>query len=435
MELTERIEKLYIEPMMSIGNLGDGIEHGFRRLAWSDEETQMHELISGIADSYGLRPKIDSVGNLFITAGEDMFSEPSVLIGSHLDSINGGGTYDGVLGVIVGLEVLKYIKESKENVFPNVVVGAFRGEKSTQYGQALMGSLASVGKLNPELLNLEGKINPITLKDAIESQGYNTGMIRKCTSTINIENITTYLEAHIEQSGYLLEKDLDIGIVTGLRAPLRYKIKIIGEAAHSGGQPMELRKDADLLGSQIKVAINDFLDWYSHGEDLVWSSTMTGTNSKLHSTAKVPEEYNIFMDIRSISDDMLNSVDLLVNKLVKAHVEKKRMNYTLEVASRGTPIPKLDSKIMNYTVQACETLELKSEEMISGPGHDLAVFANLGIPSGLLFVPGNGKSHSVDERAELFEIVNGRNVMLHTLKSMYADDFIFALANMATRLL
>lgn len=225
-----------------VGKLPQG---GVTRLAYTPLEDEMHRIFREEGKAHGFNVWEDSIGNSFVGNISDE-KEPHTLLGSHLDSVIEGGPYDGVVGVAGGFAAMLELKRQGKKI--PLVVAAFRCEESSNFQHCTVGS-----GLMTHALDLQGLQNVVSLEgeklsDCLARHGYRGEVPVP-------EGITRYIELHIEQGRVLQENDTQIGIVTAIAAPHRYRLRLQGFSEHSGATPMNLRLDALCAASEVILAV------------------------------------------------------------------------------------------------------------------------------------------------------------------------------------
>ena len=238
----------HVERFARIGNIGAYVGDGFMRLAWTAAESTAFEYLRHDAEEAGFQTRYDAVGNLFIRLPGEW--DDIVLTGSHIDSVAEGGMYDGVAGVLTGLEAMKAIQASGVPLRKGIELVLWRGEESASFGQPYKGSKAAFGQLDPQFLqNILGEHLPLpnntmTLEDAIRSQqnpltqeSFDPSCIKKGVPTLSqqdVDSIAAFVELHIEQANKLETDNDDIGIVTSIRGPSRCAATLEHGSDHDG---------------------------------------------------------------------------------------------------------------------------------------------------------------------------------------------------------
>ncbi|GGP11099.1 Zn-dependent hydrolase [Oceanobacillus neutriphilus] len=233
----------------SFSEAGEGIN----RLAYTDVERQAAAEIGRICELEGMAVKFDSVGNL-IAKREGMNPElPAVAFGSHIDSVYEAGAYDGALGVAVAIEIIRSMNEANIQTEHPLELIVFACEESARFSFSTLGSKAIAGLLKKEdIADLQDK-DGIFLRDAFKKHGLHLDKLSGAKQRNGAYK--AFFELHVEQGPVLEEKNIPIGIVTGIAGATRFQLNIEGEASHSGTTPMSYRRDAFLGAAEIALAI------------------------------------------------------------------------------------------------------------------------------------------------------------------------------------
>ena len=427
----ENIKRHFVQ-LEKIGNLGTFREAGFLRASWSNEESAAIAHIKDVGFDYGLRAAYDGVGNLLLTTPG---LQPQVIqIGSHLDTVPHGGNYDGAAGIVAGLEAIASLKEEWPALEHRLELVVWRGEESATFGAVCKGSQAAFGKNDPNILLK--KFNAQNLETAIRGQGFDPGFIERGEPSLgqaHIDSIAAYLELHIEQARKLEIDQKDIGVVTSVRGTIRFRIVVVGEAAHSGGTPMgmEYRKDANLAMAYMQVELDRLAgEALANREDLVQTVGVINTdqdfnvyNPSVYENAltKVSPYGYFTLDIRSNKLVFLESYAARAQETIKAVGQRFNVFVKIEQIVFLLPIERMDEGLQKAAVNACETLRLSYEMMPSGAIHDVAVVATQQrsdgstIAGGLIFIPcKDGLSHNPKEYATPEATQKGALVLAHT---------------------
>lgn len=428
----ENAIKAHFDRLAKIGNLGGSLRAGFTRAGWSKEESEAIEYIRGEAEKAGLETRYDGIGNLYCRAPGNQ--KEIVMTGSHLDTVVEGGNYDGAAGVVAGLEAIK--AAMGEGLKKGLELVVWRGEESATYELAYKGSKGAFGnKFSADVLSraYEGK----ALEQAIREQGFDPGYFREGKPTLPqdyVDSISGYIELHIEQGNRLEQDRKDIGIVTSIRGPGRYRVIVAGEFGHSGATPMGTgyRKDANLAISYMQVRLDEFADKaLREGKDLVQTVGIVNADKGINNSgAEIYKSaltkvcgYGYFtLEIRSDNKAFREKYVKGALALLKGVAKEKNVEVKFEKIGEDAPLEKLGKKIQDSIEQACEETKISYEKMPSGAGHDAAVIAKQKksggktIPAGMIFIPCKaGKSHAKEEFATNAAITKGANVLAFTL--------------------
>ncbi|MFA6505494.1 MAG: Zn-dependent hydrolase [Treponemataceae bacterium] len=429
---SEWIQKQF-KVLERIGNLGMKREDGFLRASWSAEETRAMTHIKIIAQAAGLVGDWDAVGNLFITTPGNQ--EREVMTGSHLDTVPGGGNYDGAAGVVCGLAAIIALKDKWPSLKKRLALVVWRGEESACFTAVCKGSQAAFGLNDPNIL--QRKFKGITLEEAIRGQGFDPAPIAEKRATLDsarVDAIAALVELHIEQAKMLEMHKKPIGLVTSIRGTIRIRVEVTGEANHSGGTPMGItyRKDANLAMAYMQVGMDTLgKEALAQGKDLVQTVGVINTSSDFNETHPMVAEnaitkvspYGYFMlDIRS--DDEVFLAEHAAK--VEALIEKTGKDFNVEVSMGRLmdlkPVECLDEKIVSIEKSVCAKNGIDYELMPSGAIHDAVVVANRRhsdgspVPVGMIFIPClAGISHNPAEFASEEDLARGAEVLMETL--------------------
>lgn len=380
--------------------IGADEKGGVTRLAYTEEEDLMHIELCRIGKEEGFLVQTDEVGNTFLSL-EDY--DEYYLVGSHLDSVVNGGRYDGVLGVAIGVLLLKEIK--KEGLSIPLKVVAFRCEESSNFMKSTLGSgFITEGIREEDFNNLVSKIG-VRLKDIFEDRGYNT-------SPEKIKGVKSYLEVHIEQGRILENENIKIGIVDAIAGNIRLKVNIKGLAEHSGATPMNLRKDALCGASEIILGIEKIAQGGFNGSAV---ATVGVIDAYPGSINVVPGEVEFSIDIRDRSNKSMEDLKLKIEEIINKVCNKRGLSFNIQFVSSSDAVV-LDEELNNRLSNIATKLGIKHKIMSSGAGHDAMKFANL-TKTGMIFIPcKDGISHNPKEYAKVEDAVYGAMIILDYLK-------------------
>ncbi len=393
---------------------------GVTRGSYSDKETETIVLLEKFAADNGLVSRRDEAGNVYFAITEaDLDASEIVLIGSHVDSVPQGGNYDGLAGVIAGLVLLTDMKVNDWRcVTPTVCVG-MRGEESAWFGQTYIGSKAMLGLLSEAALKATHRDTGRTLAEHLADIDANMDKITNKVPLIDKARIRQFLELHIEQGPVLINLELPAAVVTGIRGNIRHRtVSCRGEGGHSGAVPRYLRKDAVFAFSDLVSSLDEH--WQTieqHGGDLVVTVGIAHTDSRHDAMSRVPGEFDFSFEARSQSDATLDALHALMRSECETIARKRKVTFAFDDPVRSAPAV-LCPDIMEG-LQAASVAEGFSDEAVaSGAGHDAAIFANAGIPTGMVFVRNRNGSHNPDEAMELDDFMAGYQIMRRYLKDL-----------------
>ena len=325
-----------------------------------------------------------------------------LLLGSHLDSVPNGGRFDGALGVMAALEVLRTVKENGMKLRVNLEAIDFTDEEGTLVG--LLGSAALAGHLSPEALrNPRGGREQLI--EGMERAGLSDESMLSAASPK--DSFAGYLELHIEQGKRLERAGIDIGIVSAIFGIWSYRLSFIGRADHAGSTTMDDRLDASLGASAFTLAAREIVvtDFPNCVVNVGKMEFVPGAFNI------VPARVDVSLEFRSPDEEEFKHLDSVL--IAHAKTEAQRFGLELIVEDLGKHSPSImSSEVQRAYAQACDDLGLTHTSLTSGAGHDGQSLADL-CPVGMIFVPSvDGASHSPREFTKWEDCVNGANVLL-----------------------
>lgn len=399
-----RFEKT-LEKLNSFSEKGKGIN----RLAYSEQENNAISFLRSEFLKEGLEVSEDSSGNIIAKREGKNPNLNSVAMGSHIDTVYEGGRFDGSIGVIASLEIIRFLNEYKIITERPIKIIVFACEESSRFGISTIGSKALSGQLNfKKLKELKDK-NNISFEKAIKTR--NLDINNFLESKIEKGSIYSFIELHIEQGPVLDTNQLDIGVVTDIAAPTRFQIEFIGESSHSGTTPMSYRKDAFTAVSEFALSLEKFAL-----EEMKYNTVATIGECIVRPGAMnvVPGNTKVKVDIRGISSESINRV---INKMyseLEMIEERRKVKSDIKVISQEKPV-KMDENLVEILKQKCNKLEFSYKNMYSGAGHDSMNMALL-CPTAMIFVPSrNGLSHNPKEYSSIDQIMKGVTLLKDTM--------------------
>ncbi len=406
----ERLVKGF-EAMAQLTAPGEGIN----RLAFTDADWAGRQYIIDCMTDAGLSVEIDDFGNVIgykIGKKPDL---PVVMVGSHTDSVPNGGNYDGVVGVLSAIEVIRSMTDDGYEHDHTIAVVSFMCEESGRFGNATLGSKAMRGELTLQDLHRLVDKQGISLYEALKGRNLNPDGIETMAYKRPVKSFT---EIHIEQGKVLEHEQKTIGIVTGIAAPERFYVTIRGNADHSGATPMNLRHDALCGASKIILGIEEIA---SMQEELPVVGTVGVVEVMPGAMNVIPGAVKLGVDIRSISKVARNSVVTLVKEFIDITAEKRGLSYTIETIAQDHPV-EMHPAMIREIEEAIKSVGVEYMTMPSGAGHDAMHWAEA-IPTGMIFIPcRDGISHNPAEFAEMDDIVTGAEVLDKVLRKLSLEE-------------
>lgn len=389
---------------------------GVTRPSYSEVESAAMGIVAAAARAAGLNTRFDAAANLVIEMPGTPAGRTAYWTGSHLDSVPEGGNYDGLAGVVAGLLCLAKAKKLGGVLERPLAVLGLRGEESAWFGKPYLGSYALFGKLSARDLERRQRDTGRPLGEYLEKVGADVRRIAAGEPLVDAQAVGGYLELHIEQGPIMVARQAPVGVVTGIRGNLRHiAAHCRGSAGHSGAVPRWLRSDAVFALAELLMRLDD--NWQalnSRGVDLVVTSGIVGTDPREHSVSRIPGEVGFSLEFRSQSLDTLESFYQLL--LVESAGIEKARGVKFDLGERVLSEPGLiDREWAARLRRICTALQYPHIDIPSGAGHDAAIFANQGIPSGMLFVRNDNGSHNPDEKMDLDDFMMGTEVLYQAL--------------------
>ena len=385
---------------------------GVTRQAFSAKETEVLDYLTKIGQSLQLEITPDRAGNVWMTLPGKDRSLPAFVAGSHVDSVPQGGNYDGLAGVTAALTVAWWMRQTGFQPVRDYTVLMMRGEESSFFGKAYMGSLGMLGKLTAKDLALKIRDGSCTLAEAMQSCGIDTEAVSGGKPLVDIDRIAALVELHIEQGPTLdAQKEARAGIVTGIRGNIRHKaVRILGEAAHSGATDKPYRHDALMAFTDWMQRVDRAWDrWLIQGEDLVFTVGVLKMASSA-AISVIPGEVTFSVDIRSLSADTVKRFHDLMQKYGEEVASERGVKIEYDPALVTAPSG-VDAALSDRLETSAKAEGIPCMRLASGAGHDSAVLGNNGIPVAMIFVANQLGSHNPHEAMKMEDFMQGTDIL------------------------
>lgn len=401
---TDRLRQT-LEGLSQFGRpAGGSFADGVSRTAYSDADIAGRTYVMGLMRDAGLNPVIDPAGNIL---GKRPGSQPGlkpIILGSHIDLVRAGGNFDGDVGSMGALEVLRSLDDHRIRTRHPVELAIWSNEEG-----GTVGSTAFAGQLAADAL--ENSYYGITLAEGLKRIGGDPARLAEAARPKG--SVHTYLELHIEQGGILDQAHIPIGVVDGIVAIDQWDVTITGFANHAGTTPMPGRRNALIAAARLIEAVDAIVK--------AEPGRQVGTVGQLavfpNAPNVIPGRVELTVELRDLSGAKVKAL----GKKVQAQAAEiaKATDTTIGFRPREQIREALaDPAVQAQIEAAARLLGLAYMHLPSGAGHDAQVLATLG-PMGMIFVPSvNGISHSPKELSTWSDCANGANVLLHTLLSV-----------------
>jgi len=392
-----------LEQLNTLADIGMTPDGACCRLALSDEDRIGRDLLITWMKELKLEVSIDPIGNIFgWRAGlEDL---PPVMTGSHIDTVRTGGRYDGPLGVIGGLEVVRVLNEAGIVTRRPIVVAAFTNEEGARFHPDMLGSLVYVGGLSLDDAYASHSVDGKVLIDELAKIGY----VGK--AALPLCKPHAFVELHIEQGPILDIEGVTIGAVRDLQGISWQELTIVGQSNHAGTTPMRLRHDAGYCAAAISVFMRELT--IEMGGAQVATMGMTKLHPNLINV--IAAQAVVTVDLRNTDEAQLKIAEQKVADFLIKLAAQEGVTITSHRLARFEPV-KFDDGIADVIARHAQALGYSCRSMTSGAGHDAQMMARL-CPSAMIFVPSvKGISHNPAEHTEVKDLVAGGNVLLQTI--------------------
>ena len=376
---------------------------GVTRLALSDEDRQARDLLRQWAQEAGFPCAVDSMGNMFIRrAGKNPQLAP-VLTGSHVDSQPLGGRYDGIYGVLAGLEALRTLNERGIETERDIVLVNWTNEEGARFAPAMLASGVWAGQFSEAFALARKDRDGISVGAALEAIGYRG---ERPTAAFPVH---ACYEVHIEQGPILEEEDVDIGLVHAAMGQRWFNVTLEGFSAHAGTTPMGSRRDALTAFAELALAVEQI--GIAHNPDgratIGMAQVIPGSRNVVPGRVECSVEFRHPQSsaLEAMEQALRHAADTLARRGVQAQIERI-FDYA--------PIA-FNAQCLARSEQAVQMLGYSARRMVSGAGHDTCYISKVA-PASMIFIPcEKGISHNEAENILPTWAEKGANVLLHSV--------------------
>jgi N-carbamoyl-L-amino-acid hydrolase len=392
-----------LEKLSEFGRNADG---GVTRLGYSDVELAARKYVMGLMTDAGLTVRMDPAGNIF---GRRQGSEhlPVLLFGSHIDSVVHGGNFDGDVGSMGAIEVIRALNEGRVQTRHPLEVVVWTNEEGNHFGVGTMGSGIAGGTIGPEILARKDE-EGLTVADWLRKYGQDPSRLRE--ARIARGALAGYLELHIEQGPHLDEKKIPIGVVQGIVGITRWRCVVTGFANHAGTTPMDRRRDALAAASRELLAVRDVVLGEPGGQvgNIGFMKIEPGAINVIPGKVEFPVE------LRDLDAGKVARMWTQIAEKFKQIDKEENVETVCEESAVVKPA-KTDAGMQSAIRDAAKQLGLATMDLPSGAGHDAQELAAIA-PFGMIFVPSRGGiSHSPKESTSWADVANGAEVLYRTI--------------------
>ena len=396
--------------LMAMAEIGATEQGGCNRQALTPADFQGRELFAGWASAAGCTVRVDAIGNLFARRRGQDESLPAVMTGSHLDTQPTGGKFDGVYGVLAGLEVIESLNDRSIETRHPLEIAVWCNEEGCRFPAAMMGSAVWAGRMSLTdahgLKDRDGR----SVREELERAGIDL------SAPLERRAVKAAFEVHIEQGPVLEQRAKRIGVVTGVQHMSRHEVIVTGQEAHAGPTPMDMRRDpvrvlADVLPACYAAAAKRRPDA---------RLTVAVIETRPSSPNTVPGYLRFFLDLRHPDTAHYRSLREEVEGIVQTALERHGLPGHIRCVWQAAGVT-FDAKCVAAVREAASSLGCETIEMVSGAGHDSVNVAAVA-PTSMIFVPcAGGLSHNEAESASPADLETGANVLMHAMLSIAND--------------
>ena len=390
--------------LMEMAKIGPGVAGGNNRQTVTDEDGEGRHLFQSWCTAAGMTMGLDQMGNMFAhRAGTDADALP-VYVGSHLDTQPTGGKYDGVLGVLSGLEIIRTLNDLNIQTKHPIVVTNFTNEEGTRYAPALLSSGVFVGIHTQEWAYEREDANGLKFGAELERIGW------KGDEEVGARKMHAFFELHIEQGPILEAEAMEVGVVTHGQGLLWTQVTITGRESHTGSTPMPMRKNAG-LGMARVLELVDEIAW-SHKPHAVGAAGHIDVYP--NSRNVIPGKVVFTIDFRSPELAIIEDMNARLRRGAQKICDEMGLEVTFEKVGGFDPV-EFDAGCVSAVRNAAERLGYSHRDLISGAGHD-ACLINRVAPTAMVMCPCvDGLSHNEAEEISKDWAVAGTDVLLHAV--------------------
>jgi N-carbamoyl-L-amino-acid hydrolase len=397
------------DSLMAMAKIGATAKGGSKRLALSDLDKEGRDLFVAWCKAAGCGVTIDRMGNIFARR-PGRLDLPPVVTGSHLDTQPTGGKFDGVYGVLAGLEVIRTLNDAGYETDAPVEVAVWTNEEGSRFAPAMVASGVFAGVFTEEYGHSRADLDGKTIGAELERIGYLGDL------PTGGRPFRAFFEAHIEQGPILEATGKTIGIVQGIQGMRWFEVTLTGAESHAGTTPMDRRKDAMLGCARIVERVNKIALDHPPGV-----STVGLVQVSPNSRNTIPGTVFFSVDLRHPSDDTLASMTAVLHAMVA------EISGGLGLAAEckeiwSSPAVHYHQDCIAAVRQAASDLGYAHRDIVSGAGHD-AGYINRVAPTAMVFVPcADGISHNEIESATREDLAAGCNVLLRAMLAQAAAE-------------
>lgn len=405
-ELRINQDRLWLR-LMRMAEIGATPAGGSRRVALTEEDRQGRNLFVEWCRELGCEIHIDRMGNIFARRPGANLQRLPIACGSHLDTQPHGGKFDGVYGVLAGVEIFETLNEQGIETAAPLEICVWTNEEGARFAPPMIASGVFGGTYELDYGLSREDADGITLGEALNTINY------AGTLPCGEHHLGAFIEAHIEQGPILEHYEETIGVVTGVQGSRWYRVTFHGQDAHTGSTPMVGRRDALVSAANTIDAVRKIAERL--GSPAVATVGHIDCSPNSHNT--IPGKVMLTVDMRHYTSDTLDVMEAQLREASNTAAHQEGVDVEIE-RIMDTPPVRFDAHCIDAVTEAARKLGYRHRHMLSGAGHDACHVARVA-PTSMIFVPcAGGLSHNEAESATPEDLAAGANVLLHTLLSL-----------------
>jgi len=390
------------DSLMQMARIGATVKGGVKRLTLTDLDRQSRDLFVDWCRKAGCAVSVDRMGSIFARRAGAEDALPPVMVGSHLDTQPTGGKFDGALGVMAALELVRTLNDLEVRTRHPIEIAMWTNEEGSRFAPAMVASGVFAGAFTLEHAQSRTDVEGLKLGDELARIGY------AGPQPVGGRPVHAFFELHIEQGPILEEEGIDIGVVTHANGQRWYEIVIEGVESHAGPTPMSRRKDALLGAARIVELVNAI----GHAHEPAACATCGMIESQPNSRNVIPGRVFLTVDFRHPREERLTSMDNALREGVEKIAARTGVACDLKQIM-SFPVTEFDTGCVAAVRNAAQKLGLTTRDIASGAGHDAVYMARVA-PTAMIFTPCiGGISHNEAEDMTPEWAAAGANVLLH----------------------
>jgi len=396
-------ERLW-DSLMQMGEIGGTAKGGVCRLALTDLDKQGRDLFVSWCEEAGCTVSVDKMGNIFARRPGLDNQLPPVVMGSHLDTQPTGGKFDGIYGVLSGLEVIRSLNDNNIETLHPIEATVWTNEEGSRFPPAMVSSGVFAGVFDLDYGLSRADLDGKTMGEELQRIGYDGPL------EVGNREFKAFFEAHIEQGPILENEEKTIGVVTDAQGQRWYELTLTGQESHAGPTPMATRKDA-LVGA---ARIIDKVNQIGLSNAPLACATVGLLQVFPNSRNVIPGEVFFTVDFRHPDDQVLSKMDEQLREYADQLSTQLGLELDFKQIWYSPPVP-FDKSCVDSVRQAAQNLGYSHRDIVSGAGHDACYISRVA-PTAMVFVPcENGISHNEEENADPKDLEAGCNVLIQAV--------------------